>query len=478
MSDSSTTTLHLALDQSGSMSRALIFDSRGQLRAKAEQPVQTFRTHDQRVEHDPIEVVQALTAVTLEVCKQIGKQASIRNAGLAAQRSSIVCWDRITGEPLSNVLSWQDRRAADHISSFGKYRNLIHRETGLMLSPHYGMGKLSWCLNNVSAVSESLARGRLAFGPLASFLTHRLVKEKPLLVDPANASRSLLLDIKNLQWSEQLLDLFKIPVKALPRCAPTRHDFGVLDFTHQPIPLSVVSGDQPAALFALGNPEPDIVYLNLGTGGFLQQSCGNQPLILENLLTSIVYQSDKQGHYAIEGTVNGCGSAIKIVAQELGLEDDHLEDHLNEWLETQTNPPLFLNGVTGLGSPYWQPSFKSEMVGKASKQAQLVAVVESVVFLIQRNLQELGRHLVEPRKLVVTGPAAYSGLCQKLANLSGIRVERPKMQDATARGLAFLSSGSERWLPLGPATGFPPEEDADLRQRFSLWRQLVRSKLE
>ena len=478
MAERNTTTLHLALDQSDAMSQALIFDNRGQLRAKAEAEVQTFRTQDQRVEHDAIEIAQTLASVTQEACKQVGKQASIRNAGLAAQRSSIVCWDRITGEPLSNVLSWRDRRARDHISSFGKYRNLIHRETGLMLSPHYGMGKLNWCLNHVPAVSESLARGRLAFGPLASFLTHRLVKEKPLLVDPANASRTLLLDLKKLTWSDPLLDLFKIPAKALPRCVPTRHEFGVLDFTHQPIPLRVVSGDQSAALFALGNPEPDVVYINLGSGGFVQQSCGTRPMILENLLTSVVYQSENQGHYAIEGTVNGCGSALRIVAEELGLNDEHLEDNLNEWLTTEDNPPLFLNGVTGLGSPYWQPSFKSEMVGKASKQAQLTAVAESIIFLIQRNLQELGRHLAEPKKLVVTGPMAYSGLCQKLANLSGIRVERPKMQDATARGLAFLCSGSEKWLPLGPATGFPVEQDDALRQRFGLWRQLVRAKLE
>ncbi|MEM7280267.1 MAG: FGGY family carbohydrate kinase [Pseudomonadota bacterium] len=473
-----TTTLHLSLEQTGTCCRASVFDNRGQLRALAEQSVHTFRGREQRVEHDPLELVQALIGVTHEACKQVGKQASIRNAGLATQRSSIVCWDRVTGEPLSNVISWQDRRATEQVAKLGKYQNLIRSKTGLVLSPHYGMGKLNWCLNNLSAVSDSLARGRLAFGPLASYLVSQLVKEKPLVVDPVNASRTLLLDLATLDWSEPLLDLFKIPEKALPKIVPTGHDYGILASTNQPIPLSVVTGEQSASMFSLGSPEPDIIYINLDSGAFIRQLSPRNPQIVEGLLTSILAKKQSDILYAIEGTVNGAGSALSIVADELDVDGNLLGENLGQWMTDCKQPPLFLNGVAGLGSPYWRPEFKSEMVGHGDKYAQLVAVAESIVFLIHRNIQTMSRRLEMPRKLVVTGDSAYPGICQKLANLSKIRVEKPKMQHGAARGLAFLCSESENWLPLGPATGYPVEEDVELCQRYSLWRQLVRAKLD
>ena len=474
----SSNTLHLSLNQEGPNSSAMVFDSRGQLRAQADCGIETFRSRDNHVEHDPVELVQSLTNAALDALSQMGKQACIRNAGLSTQRSSIVCWDRVTGEAISNVISWQDRRASDWVASKGSYQNLIHSQTGLVLSPHYGMSKLRWCLDNIATVSESFARGRLAWGPVASFLLHRLLKEHPLKIDPANASRTLVWDVTTRNWSEQLLDLFQLPPKPFPRCVPSQHDFGHLAFTNQAIPLSVTTGDRSAALFALGLPKDDVIYLDIGAGAFIQQPCGSKPLITPNLLTSIVFQDEREAHYVLEGTVNGAGSALRAKAEELSMNMDLVRAESETWLDEVKEPPLFLNGVSGLGSPYWEPKFSSEMVGKGSAKEQMVAVMESVVFLVNMNVKELAKHLPKPKKIIVTGDlASMDGLCQMLANLSGIRVERPKLAQAAARGLAFLCANSDGWVPTGPAVGFPAQQDKSIEKRFALWRQLLRAKL-
>lgn len=473
------TTLHLALDQGGHASRATVFDNRGQVRGSSTQAVETFRSREFRVEHDPVAVVNSLKQACEEALKEAGKNVSIRNAGLATQRSSIVCWDRVTGEPLSNILSWQDRRAADWVSKAAKYNSIIHKQTGLMLSPHYGMSKLRWCLDNLPKVADSFARGRLAFGPMAAFLIHQLLKENPLLVDSANASRTLLVSLKDSDWSTPLLDLFNIPDKPLPRCVTNRFDFGHLSFTNQSIPLTVCTGDQSAALFALGQPEKDVIYVNLGTGGFVQQVCGEDAVVTPRLLSSLVYHDKTHRIYVLEGTVNGAGSAIQKLADDQGVDIEEVNQHLDTWLESYQSPPMFLNGVSGLGSPYWRPGFKSEMIGKANPQQQFVAVIESIVFLVMMNIRELQKHLPAPRKIVISGGLSNTGgLCQRLADLSELRVERPKLVESTARGLAYLLAGPDQWHALGPAVAFAPEENQSLRDRFRLWRQLMRDKTE
>lgn len=471
-------TLHLALDQGGHASRAFVFDNHGQLRAQADSEIDTLRFDDQRVEHDPEAVLCSLMEATGECLAQLGHQASIRSAGLATQRSSIVCWDRVTGKALSNVISWQDRRAADWVLGLSKHRSTIHAKTGLMLSPHYGASKLRWCLNNLPSVAEGMARGTLSWGPLASFVLHRLLRERPLLVDPANASRTLLWDYTTGDWSEQLLKLFQLPSKPLPRCVPSRHLFGHLGFTHQAIPLTVTTGDQSAALFALGPPVDDTIYVNIGTGAFVQQLAGNKPVLCRRLLSSILFQDGHEAQYVLEGTINGAGSAIRLQARILGLDMDYVESRTEDWLSQAQTPPLFLNGVSGLGAPFWVPEFPTEVVGKGAPHEQLVAVMESIVFLIKANIDELGKCLSRPKRIMVSGGlAAVDQLCHRIADLTEIRVERPKLSEATARGLGFLVAGAKHWVPPGPAVSFPPQENRSFQERFAIWRQLLDARL-
>jgi len=471
------TPLYLAIDQGGHASRALLFDDRGRVVARGGQAVHVHQPQPGWVEQDPDEVVRSVRASVEQVLSG-HEAAAVVAAGIASQRSSIVCWDRGNGCALSPVLSWQDRRAHAWLLQFEPQRALVYESTGLTLSPHYGASKLRWCLDNLPAVRRALERGELCFGPLASFLAFRLTAERSFLVDPANAARTLLYDLEKRDWDPQLLELFGIPRTPLPRCVPTRHDFGRLLIDGQAIPLAIVTGDQSAALFAFGPPQPAVAYVNIGTGAFAQRPCGGRPERQPPLLTGIVLDDQDTSVYVLEGTVNGAGSALQWAQRELSLGD--IEADLAEWLGRVGDWPLFLNGIGGLGAPFWFADFPSRFVGAGEPWQKAVAVAESIIFLLQANLEELRRSAVPLEHVVISGGLAQlDGLCRRLAEISRLPVYRPVEYEATARGVAYLLANRvERWP--GPETGvwFQPADNASFAARYRRWRVAMEEALE
>jgi glycerol kinase len=469
--------LTLCLDQGGHASRALVFDGRGALVTRALREVRTFHPGPGRVEQDPQELVSSLQQVICEALASLGPRAvALRSAGLATQRSSIVCWDARTGAALSPVLSWQDRRAHDWLRQFSDRAEDIHERTGLRLSAHYGASKLRWCLDHLPAVRSAHAAHRLALGPLVSFLLFHLVPEHPLAADPANASRTLLWNIKTRDWDDELLGLFDVPRAALPPCVPTRHAFGNLSVDGRKIPLTLLTGDQSAALFAFGRPAGDSAFLNLGTGAFVQRATGSQPVHAPGLLTGIAWQDRAEVMYTLEGTVNGAGSALAWVETELGLKD--VDGELPAWLAHSQDPPLFLNGISGLGAPYWVADFESRFIGEAEPWEKAVAVAESIVFLLQVNLERIERATGPLRRLVVTGGLSwYDGLCRRLGDLSGVPAFRPAEYEATARGTAFLLAGCPQDWPMSEGVWFRPQPDPALAERYHRWRAALEAAI-
>jgi glycerol kinase len=466
--------LLLALDQGGHASRAILFDDRGRIVAVAKRPVATRRVGAHRVEHDPEEMVASCGEAIASVLAAVPRSTRIEAAGLATQRSSLVCWDRRSGEALSPVLSWQDRRTHVWLRRLGASAARVHRRTGLVLSPHYGASKLRWCQDHLPAVRRAGAAGRLAWGPLASFLTFRLLAERPHFVDPVHASRTLLWSLRRNAWDHELLALFGLPAAPLPAIVPNLHAFGTLAASGRTIPLRLVIGDQPAALFSPGRLEPDTAHLNVGTGAFVQRPCP-RPLWAANLLTGIVLASGRGSTYALEGTVNGAGSAIAWATARLGVAPRAAEQRMPGWLAAGITPPLFLNGISGLGAPFWVPDLRSRFVGAGSAEAKLVAVVESIAFLAQANLDAMGRRLPPPRRLRITGGfSALDGLCRRMADLSGLVVERPHDPEATARGVAWLLAANPAgWREAVPPDRFAPSGDPALRDRYRRWRRAL-----
>lgn len=457
----------VAIDQGGQSTRAVVFDRDGTIRSQAQIAVATRRPAADRVEHDADELVRSVESAL------IGAGVTTDNviaAGLATQRSSLACWDSVTGAALAPVLSWQDRRAASLLAELSPDAATVRRLTGLVPSPHYGASKLRWCLDNLDPVRRAARSGRLTVGPLSSFLSQRLTGRGDALADPANASRTLLWELARRDWSPTLLTAFGIAPQLLPRCVPNRYAFGRLHGSG--VELQVCTGDQGAALFAHGPVDTRRIYVNIGTGAFvlapLDGAAGDTPL-----LRSIVWDDGQHAVHALEGTVNGAASAlaamaprssradIATAAQRIGCDDEL---------------PLFLNGVSGLGSPLWC-ELPSRFIGDGDARDRITAVLESILFLLQLNLEQvpdLGARSV----LISGGLANHDGLCAGLASLGGIAVVRAKDPEATARGLAWLVAGSPPDWPRPQTDTFAVHRMPALQHRFRRWREVLLEALD
>jgi glycerol kinase len=462
--------LYLAIDQGGQSSRAILFDDDGYEVGRAQFAVPTERAGDEIVEHDAEVLLGTVQDAIHEVIDR--SQGQIKSAGLATQRSSVVCWDRDTGAPLSPVISWQDRRNAAWLAGLHLDEADIRRRTGLVVSPHYGAGKLRWCLDNIPAVQRAADRGRLAMGPLAAFLCARLLAGQPFVTDPANASRTLLWNNLDVDWDPELLRTFGLSRELLPEVRETTACYGNL--RDGGIALTACTGDQSALPFAWGEPDPDTVFVNAGTGAFVQRLVPAGPENLPGLLSSLLISSEGSTRFALEGTINGAGSALAWLSGELGTDAKSLIDDGKAF-----EPPLFLNGISGVGSPYWQPDFPTRFVGCGGSEAKSIAVLESIVFLIAVNLDVMHQSLPQARRILLTGGLSQiERLCQLLADITKIPVQRPPFGEATARGVARLSMGCHRiWSAGGPHKIFEPAHNAALDRRFNEWKSLMQETI-
>lgn len=465
--------LYLALDLGGSAGRALLFDAVGREVAAAHCPIGTQHPAPDRVEHDADELVQSLATAAQDVLdSEIARGRPVAAAGLATQRSTIVCWDRATGAALSPAISWQDRRAAAWLAStLGARAAAVRRATGLVLSPHYGASKLRWCLDELPQVQSAARAGRLAAGPLSAYVLARLLDERPVAVDPANASRTLLFDPATLDWSPLLLQAFGIPGTVLPDCRATVDDYGTLHVGGRTVPLRACTGDQSAAAYAFGRPVETAALVNVGTGAFVQRAIEVDAPLPDGLLRSVLRSEAGQATYSHEGTVNGAGSAIDWLRGRVALDVDRALQHLPAG-RPASEPPLFINGVGGLGAPWWRPDFPVEFVGSGSELMQLTAVIESVAFLLATNLERMQQAAPLIRISITGGLASCDYLCQALADLSGLVVERYALREATARGVAYLAAGEpDDWQALPADRVFEPARHESLRARYARWRE-------
>jgi len=472
---------YLAIDQGGGSTRAIVYDAESNIIAQAQQAVGVEHPRLGWVEQDAEELAVSVRRVLDQIGGQLkAKIDQVCAAGLATQRSNIVCWDNRTGKALSPAISWQDRRAYQWIEQFQPQRQRVRQKTGLLITAHYGVSKLKWCLDNLADVQEAYRLNRLAFGPLASYLVYRLVEQPLNLADPANASRTLLWNIDSKDWDPELLSLFDIPVHCLPRCVATTALYGDIAMGDHRVPLTVVTGDQSAALYAFGQPEDETVYINMGTGVFIQRPTGTRKIDIPRLLCSVVYQSQRQSHYVIECTVNGAANALMEVEDALGISGADAERQFDGWLQRHANPPLFLNGVGGLGSPYWVPDFPCKFIGEGTAEEKIVAVAESILFLIAVNLHVLQAQYAPVKTLVVTGGLSNSdGSCQKLANLAKVPVYRPLQREATAMGVAYLAAGMPQpWHTSEAGVWFQVQPEPAIQSRFARWHEAMQEELK
>ncbi len=467
--------LTLAIDQGTHASRAVVLDGRGGVVSTGSKELGLASPRPDWAEQDGEAMVASIVDAIAEAIEPLGeRRGDIVAAGLASQRASCACWDTRTGRPLSPVFSWQDRRAHAWLRQFEPEAEEVHRKTGLFLSPHYGASKLRWALENLPAVRQALADGVLGWGPQASFLVFRLTAEHAMKADPQCAARTQLWNIHARDWDAGLLDLFGVPAGFLPQSVPTCHAYGTMRVAGRPVPLVAVNGDQSAAVFAFGWPEADSAYMNIGTSAFVQRVVHSAPPYAPRSLAGIILDDGSRTVYTLEGNVNGAGTALDWLGTALGIAD--ARERLPAWLAAPCKPPLFLNGIAGLGGPFWKPDFASRFVGDGEPWQKAVAVVESMAFLLQANIDEIGKYLPPARRIRVSGGVSrLDGLCRRLATVSGLPVHRREDAEATARGIGFLAAGMPAtWNGAGSEDVFAPSADAALRSRYERWRALMR----
>jgi len=431
--------LTLAIDQGSHASRIALFSETGEMRHLKSRNISTNSPEASYYEQDANEILESIEALINGLPTKLVQD--IKNAGLCTQRSTIVAWNRKSGSPLSPAISWRDTRAQALINEINPHASKIRRITGLPLSPHYSAGKINWLLQNNNAVKQANQKSELCISPLASFLLFHLLKSKSCVIDHSNAQRCQLFDTQKLNWSDDLLQLFKIEQKVLPTCMPVIHNYGKLKETS--IPLTAVCGDQNGVLYAYPPLQKNSALINIGTGAFILSNTKETSSKNPKLLHTLVSSRHNNASFVTEGTVNGAGAALSWAQKNDPCDDIYTQ--LPIWLKQIESPPVFINSIANLGSPWWchagNPDFLQRHVTDNSPHHQgerYVAIIESIIFLIFKNLQQLD---TPPDTLYVSGGLSkLDALCQKLANLSKAKVLRFTDSEATARGCAWLAN--------------------------------------
>ena len=437
----------LAIDQGTTSSRAIIFDAAMQVVSVAQQEFRQIFPASGWVEHDPEEIWDTTLSTCCAAMEQAGVTArDISGIGITNQRETTVIWDRVTGKPVHNAIVWQDRRTADLCARLRAdgHGEMITARTGLLLDPYFSATKVAWILDRAGD-----ARGLdLAFGTIDSFLIWRLTGGRVHATDATNASRTMLYDIHKGRWCPDIADLLGIPLSLLPLVRDCASDFGVTDpdLLGGPIPILGVAGDQQAATIGQACFAPGMMKSTYGTGCFALLNTGDQAVASGNrLLTTIAYQLDGQRTYALEGSIFVAGAVVQWLRDGLGIIDSaaasgDLAQRADPG-QTVTIVPAF----TGLGAPYWNPDCRGAVFGltRNSGPAEFArAALDSVAFQTRDLVEAMradGAGTGDTVLRVDGGMAASDWTMQRLADLLGAPVDRPRMVETTALGAAWLA---------------------------------------
>jgi glycerol kinase len=441
--------LLLAIDQGTSSSRCIALSARGAIIALDQHAFEQIYPASGWVEHDP-EIIWATTLSTArEVLKQLrAEKRSAAAIGVTNQRETTLLWDRRTGVPVYNAIVWQDRRTAEEcrkLQDAGREDAVIEK-TGLRLDPYFSATKLTWIFEHVPGAREAAAAGQLAFGTVDTFLIWRLTGGRVHATDVTNASRTALYDIRKGCWDEALCELFQVPMKCLPEVRDSAADFGVTDekVFGEAIPIRGVAGDQQAALVGQACFPEGSVKSTYGTGAFLVLNTGQRLVRSRNrLLSTIAYRLNGQTTYALEGSILSAGSTIQWLRDGLGIISRAAEIEPLAQSVPDSAGVYLLPAFTGLGAPYWDPDARGAIVGltRATSRGEIArAGLDSVVYQTRDLLDAMAADGIGPSQLKVDGGMAQNAFfLQRLADILGVPILRPKMAESTAFGAACLA---------------------------------------
>ena len=485
----------LAIDQGTTSSRAILFDSAARPVARAQREHKQNYPKPGWVEHDPEEIWESVLSTGREAMGGIDA-SRVAAIGITNQRETAVVWDRSTGEPIHRAIVWQDRRTAETCARL-KWEGaepFVSRTTGLLLDPYFSATKVAWILDNVAGARERAEKGELAFGTIDCFLLWRLTGGAVHATDVTNASRTMLFDIREQRWDAELCRLFGVPQALLPAVHDNAHVFGLTApglFDTQ-LPIAGMAGDQQAALFGQGCFKPGMVKSTYGTGCFMLLNTGEQAAESKHrLLTTPAYRLEGRTHYALEGSIFVAGAAIKWLRDGLGVIADASETDSMATRVPDSHGVYMVPAFVGMGAPYWEPDARGAIFGLTLgatgahlARAALEAVAYQTLDLADAMMADGGAAPSDIR--VDGGMAANDWLCQFLADILAVPVERPVNLETTALGAAFhagLATGVWSGLDALPdtfaeASRFEPRMATAERERLVAgWKDAVRRTL-
>lgn len=440
----------LALDQGTTSSRAILFDSRGNVVGMVNQEFPQIYPRPGWVEHDPYDILESQVSVAKKLLRTVNVEPNqIAAIGITNQRETTIVWDKKTGKPVYNAIVWQCRRTAsmcDELKAQG-LADLIKRKTGLVIDAYFSATKLKWILQNVPGVLEKAKKGEIAFGTVDSWLIWNLTGGKVHATDVSNASRTMLFNVSDLRWDEELLDMFNVLRSVLPQVFPSSHIYGVTDkdIFGVEIPIAADIGDQQAALFGQMCVRAGMVKNTYGTGCFILMNIGDKPIFSRSgLLTTVAWKLKDEVSYALEGSVFIAGAAIQWLRDELRMVESAQETEQMALSVPNSAGVYVVPAFVGLGAPYWDMYARGAIFGltRGSKKEHIVrAVLESIAYQTRDVVEVMCEECQnELKTLRVDGGASKNNfLMQFQADILNVPVERPKVNETTALGAAYLA---------------------------------------
>ncbi|MCE4969793.1 glycerol kinase GlpK [Staphylococcus chromogenes] len=452
----------LSIDQGTTSSRAILFNKEGEIVGVAQRE---FKQHFPKagwVEHDANEIWTSVLSVIASVLNENNVKASeITGIGITNQRETTVVWDKESGRPIYNAIVWQSRQTQAICEQLKKdgHEATFRNKTGLLLDPYFSGTKVKWILDHVDGAREKAEKGEILFGTIDSWLVWKLSGGRTHITDYSNASRTLMYNIHDLKWDDELLEILDVPKAMLPEVKPSSEVYcETIDyhFFGQKVPIAGVAGDQQAALFGQACFEKGDIKNTYGTGGFMLMNTGEEAVASENgLLTTIAYGLDGKVNYALEGSIFVSGSAIQWLRDGLRMINSAPQSEDYAKRVDSTEGVYVVPAFVGLGTPYWDSEARGAIFGLTrgtEKEHFIRATLESLCYqtrdVIEAMAQDSG---IEVNGLRVDGGAVKNNfLMQFQADLVNVSVERPEISETTALGAAYLA---------GIATGFWKNKD-------------------
>ena len=483
----------MALDAGTTSNRAILFNHDGRICSMAQREFTQYFPKPGYVEHDADEIWASELGVAVEAMNKIGASADdIAAIGITNQRETTVIWDKNTGKPIYHAIVWQCRRTSGYCDELRKQglTDKIREKTGLVIDPYFSATKIRWILDNVEGAREKAEAGELLFGTIDTWLIWKLTKGRVHVTDYSNASRTMLYNIHELCWDQELLDIMGIPSSMLPKVADSSCIYGETDpsFLGGTIPIGGAAGDQQAALFGQACFDPGEAKCTYGTGGFLLMNTGSEPMDSQNgLVTTLAWGYKGKVSYALEGSIFVAGAAIQWLRDELRIIDSAPESEYLAGKVPDTNGCYVVPAFTGLGAPYWDQYARGAILGltrSVNKYHIVRATLESIAYQVSDVLSAMeadGKKALSSLK-VDGGASANNFLMQFQADIMGIPVIRPACVETTALGAAYLAGlSSGFWKDLAelkkcmeaPSVFEPSLASEERKKLISGWKKAV-----